>query len=309
MSSNLRRVPLPDLFAQGRNQARRSDTEWESVMVQITLAFVIILGYLLSQGMANSKELAKQVKTQKKQNAQLSQIISDFSQTDAGREREQRIAAQRESNFLRLLNRWLRVRDEQRFHTLAQMYNNATLVELSDELHSLPVDATFQELNAEVERIFPDEKGAVDSNEVKSLVNQVLTAEGVSLQGNEDLERLRKEDPQAFNLLDPAGYFTPEDIEVLRNQIVGDMGDERKKFVRIQLALIDKIFAARLKKLAERPLEDQPAREMKLDGQDLGRRMLDKILVDLRSEVQLLKEAEAELRGSESAPTNEENAP
>lgn len=305
MSSNLRRVPLPDLFAQGRRQARRSDTEWESVMVQITLAFVIILGYLLSQGMANSKELAKQVKTQKIQNAQLSQIISDFSQTEAGREREQRIAAQRESNFLRLLNRWLRVRDEQRFHTLAQMYSNATLVELSDEMHSLPVDATFQELNAEVKRIFGDEKGAVNANEVESLVNQVLTAEGVNLREDEDLERLRKEDPQAFNLRDPAGYFTQEDIAVLRNQIVGDMGDEREKFVRIQLALIDKIFAARLKKLAERPLEDQPALEMKLDGQDLGRRMLDKILDDLRSEVQLLKEAEIELRGSESAATND----
>lgn len=305
MSSNLRRVPLPDLFAQGRRQARRSDTEWESVMVQITLAFVIILGYLLSQGMANSKELAKQVKTQKIQNAQLSQIISDFSQTEAGREREQRIAAQRESNFLRLLNRWLRVRDEQRFHTLAQMYSNATLVELSDEMHSLPVDATFQELNAEVKRIFGDEKGAVNANEVESLVNQVLTAEGVNLREDDDLERLRKEDPQAFNLRDPAGYFTQEDIAVLRNQIVGDMGDEREKFVRIQLALIDKIFAARLKKLAERPLEDQPALEMKLDGQDLGRRMLDKILDDLRSEVQLLKEAEIELRGSESAATND----
>lgn len=305
MSSNLRRVPLPDLFAQGRRQARRSDTEWESVMVQITLAFVIILGYLLSQGMANSKELAKQVKTQKIQNAQLSQIISDFSQTEAGREREQRIAAQRESNFLRLLNRWLRVRDEQRFHTLAQMYSNATLVELSDEMHSLPVDATFQELNAEVKRIFGDEKGAVNANEVESLVNQVLTAEGVNLREDDDLERLRKEDPQAFNLRDPAGYFTQDDIAVLRNQIVGDMGDEREKFVRIQLALIDKIFAARLKKLAERPLEDQPALEMKLDGQDLGRRMLDKILDDLRSEVQLLKEAEIELRGSESAATND----
>lgn len=274
-------------------------------MVQITLAFVIILGYLLSQGMANSKELAKQVKTQKIQNAQLSQIISDFSQTEAGREREQRIAAQRESNFLRLLNRWLRVRDEQRFHTLAQMYSNATLVELSDEMHSLPVDATFQELNAEVKRIFGDEKGAVNANEVESLVNQVLTAEGVNLREDDDLERLRKEDPQAFNLRDPAGYFTQDDIAVLRNQIVGDMGDEREKFVRIQLALIDKIFAARLKKLAERPLEDQPALEMKLDGQDLGRRMLDKILDDLRSEVQLLKEAEIELRGSESAATND----
>ncbi len=308
MSSNLRRIPLPDLFAQSRGQARRSDTEWESVMVQITLAFVIILGYLLSQGMANSKELAKQVKTQKKQNAQLSQIISDFSQTEAGRERVQRIAVQRRYNFLRLLNRWLRVKDEQRFHTLAQMYNNATLVELSNELHSLPVDATFQELNAEVERIFSYEKGIVNGPEVTSLLNQVLIAEGVNLQRAEQLERMRKEDPQAYSLLDSEDV-TPDDIDRLRNQIVGDMGVEREKFVRIQLALIDKIFAARLKKLAERPLEDQPALEMKLDGQDLGRRMLDKILDDLRSEVQLLQEAEIELRGSESAETNEKENP
>jgi hypothetical protein len=253
------------------------------------------------------------VKTQKKQNEQLAQIISDFSQTDAGREYEQRIAEQRKSRWLQLLNRWLRVKVEQRFHTLAQMYNNATLVQLSEELHSLPVDATFQELNAEVKRIFPYKSGVVEPNEVTSLLNQVLTAEGGSLKVNKDLERMRKENPQAYRFLDAAGEFTDEEIDAIRIHIAGDMSDEREKFVRIQLALIDKIFAARLKKLAERPLEDQPAREMELEGQDLGLRMLDKILIDLHSEVQLLEEAEMSLRAaeaeSEPAAASEETDP
>jgi len=309
MSSNLRRIPLPDLFAHGQRHARRSDTEWESVMVQIMLAFVIILGYLLSQGIADSKKLASEVATQKKQNTQLTQIITAFAQTDAGQERAQRIAVQRENRFLNLLNRWLRIKDDQRFHTLAQMFNNATLVELSEELHSLPVDATFQELNAEVARIFPYGKGTVASTELESLLNQVLTAEGGSLKENEDLERMRKENPQAFRFWDAAGLFTADDIDELRKHIAGDMSDEREKFVRIQLALINKIFAERLKKLAERPLDDQPALKLELDGQDLGRRMLDKILDDLRSEVQLLQEAEEQLRAPDSAATTEETDP
>jgi hypothetical protein len=306
MTSQFRRLPLPDLFSQSRGHARRSDTEWESVMVQITLAFVIILGYLLSQGMADSRQLADEVATQKMQNTQLSQIISAFAQTDAGREREQRIAVQRENRFLNLLNRWLRVKDDQRFHTLAQMFSDATLVQLSDDLHSLPVDATFQELNAEVARLFPYEKGAVASAELDALLTQVLSAEGGSLQPNPDLERMRKENPQAFRFLDASGAFTAEEIDALRKHITGDMSDERAKFVRIQLALIEKIFSTRLQKLADLPLDDQLPPELELEGQNLGRRMLERILSDLRADVQLLEEAEEQLRESDSAATNAE---
>lgn len=309
MTTRFRRLPLPDLFAHSQRAARRSDTEWESVMVQITLAFVIILGYLLSQGQVNSRELAREVASQKKHNSQLTQIISSFAQTDIGREMEQRVAAQRENRFLRLLNRWLRVKEGQRFFTLVQMFSDAALVQLSEDFHSLPADATFQDLNAEVSRIFPYEKGTVAPTELETLLTQVVAAEGGDPQAIRDLEEMRRTNPDALRFYEVQGAFAVEEIEALRKQMAGDMSDERAKFVRIQLALIDKIFAARLKKLAQLPLDAQPPVEVEMGSQDLGRRVLDRILLDLRAEVQLLEEAEEQLRNPESVPADAEKKP
>jgi hypothetical protein len=309
MTTGFRRLPLPDLFAHSQRHTRRSDTEWESVMVQITLAFVIILGYLLSIRERDSHELAQEVASQKKQNSQLTQIISSFAQTDIGREMEQRIAAQRENRFLRLLNRWLRVKESQRFITLVQMFSDAALVQLSPEFHSLPADATFQELNAEIARIFPFEKGTVSPTELETLLSQVVAAEGGDPNAIHDLEEMRRKNPDALRFYEVPGAFAVEEIEALRKQIVGDMSDERAKFVRIQLALIDKIFAARLKKLAELPLDAQSPMEIEMDSPDLGRRVLERILLDLRTEVQLLQEAEEQLRDPKSAPADLEKQP
>ena len=49
-------------LCHGPGHVARADAEWESIMVQITLAWVIILGYLISMGMTESRDLPKEAK-------------------------------------------------------------------------------------------------------------------------------------------------------------------------------------------------------------------------------------------------------
>ena len=71
MTTVRKNLPFPDLFARGRGAVAHADTEWESVMVQITLAFVIILGYLVSKGISDSRDLAQRIAEQEQVNARL----------------------------------------------------------------------------------------------------------------------------------------------------------------------------------------------------------------------------------------------
>ena len=306
MTSSTRRLPLPDLFAHSRRKTGRGDTEWESVMVQITLAFVIILGYLVSKGITDSRELTQQIAQQKRSNSRLQQIVTTFANSELGREQKQRIAAQQEVRYFKLLNRWLRVKEERKFYKLIQIYRNAELVQLSHSLESLPVESSFQELNTEIARIFPLEVGKVSPLELKSLLNQVVEEEGFSIRKVEELEELMKISPDAAEFYDDPKAFRMSDIKMLAVQITTDLNEERTELVEIQLALIDKIFAARLEKLATMPLENEQPIESDVSGPDLGRRILEKILTDLRTEVQLLPEAEERLRANGS--NNGDNA-
>ncbi len=84
MTTVRKNLPFPDLFARGRGAVAHADTEWESVMVQITLAFVIILGYLVSKGISDSRDLAQRIAEQEQVNARLEQVVNDFCQVGDG---------------------------------------------------------------------------------------------------------------------------------------------------------------------------------------------------------------------------------
>ena len=56
-------------------------------MVQITLAFVIILGYLISKGIIETQNLAAETAQLRKDCARLNQVVAEFSKSEAGQER------------------------------------------------------------------------------------------------------------------------------------------------------------------------------------------------------------------------------
>ena len=83
-----------------------------------------------------------------------------------------------------------------------QLYRNAELVQLSDDPKSLPVESSFNELNQEIDRIFPFEKGRVSSDELRKLVNDVVTKEGFDLAAVRVLQDLARDSREAAALYD-----------------------------------------------------------------------------------------------------------
>ena len=171
-------------------------------MVQITLAFVIILGYLVSKGISDSRGLAQRIAEQEQVNARLEQVVNTFAESETGRERIQRIETQRQLQIQTLLNQWLRIREERRFYRLVQLYRNAELVQLSDDPKSLPVESSFTELNQEIDRIFLFEKEKVSPVELRKLVNEVVSAAKFDLADAAKLMQLQQNSPEAAALYD-----------------------------------------------------------------------------------------------------------
>jgi hypothetical protein len=89
---------------------------------------------------------------------------------------------------------------------------------------------------------------------------------------------------------------------MLKRQIEDDLSSERIELVDIQYALVQKIAAARLRKLLNRPLNAEADAPIDVNTPDLGRVMLERILGDLRTEVQLLPETADKIRGLGDVP-------
>ncbi len=303
-----KRLPFPHLFARGRNNAARSGTEWESVMVQITLAFVIILGYLISKGIIETQNLAAETAQLRKDRARLNQVVVEFSKSEAGQERRGRIAAERELQMQRLLNKWLDIRGKRLFCRLVQQYRNAEFIQLSDDLRSLPVESSFNDLNSEIDRIFLSGTEKVSPEELQTLMNSVLTAEGFDLSAATDLLELGRMSPEAAELYDDPTTPTWKNLNMLKLQIAGDLAGERKELVQIQYALVEKIADTRRKKLLTLPLETGSDATMDVNTPDLGRVILERILSELRDEVRLLPETADRIRGvSDPVPAVDQN--
>ncbi len=308
MTTFRKRLPFPDLFARGRREASRAGTEWESVMVQITLAFVIILGYLISKGIIESQNLAAETARLRKDYANLNQVVAEFAESEVGQERMQRIAAQRELQLQRLLNRWLSIRSERLFRRLVQQYRHAELIQLSDDLRSLPIESSYHDLNAEIDRIFLNGTEKVSPQELQTLINSVLTAEGFDLSAVVELLELERISPEGALLHDDPSAPTLQNLTMLKLQIAGDLDAERKELVQIQYALVEKIADARRKKLLTRPLEAGGGAAVDGSIPDLGRVILERILNELREEMRLLPETVDRIRGTiDTTPAVEQN--
>lgn len=292
------KLPFAGLLGRGRNTVAHADTEWESVMVQITLAFVIILGYLISKGISESQDLAAETALQRKQNQALEKMVKVLSNSEAGRERSQRLKAEQEARMSKLIICWLQMRAQRPFCQLIAKYRNADLVVLSDDLRSLPVASDFNDLNQEIDRIFLSGKGVVSPDELETLMKEVLTKAGYNLNAVPKVLEMGPLPSDAAEQSDDPDTPTWESLNMLRSQIVGDLTAERRELVDIQHALVNKINGARLKKLIALPLGAEGDMDIDVNAPDLGKVVLERILTDLRTEVRLLPEAEARIRGT-----------
>ncbi len=296
-------VSFPKLFSSRYTTASRADTEWERIMVQITFAFMIILGYLISVGMSEAQNLATESEHQRRQNQTLRSIVSDLRSTDIGRERAERIRIEKENQLEKLLRAWAEVRTKRRLFEGLRRFDNAELISLSEDLRSLPVEPSFQELNVDIERVFLSDSEKVAVGEITGLMNRVLQQAGFDPAAPQDPQQ---PPPEAADLYDQANP-TPENLRQLKLQIVDDLIQEREELVAMQYALVGKIAQARLEKLADLPIDYDVEVDTDIDAPDLGLRTLNQILDDLHKDMKLLPEAMAKIRGtSASAPNTDE---
>ena len=116
------------------------------------------------------------------------------------------------------------------------------------------------------------------------------------------LQDLARDSREAAALYDDPRALTWENVNMLKRQIEEDLTSERSELVQIQYALVEKIAAARLKKLLNRPLNAEGDAPIDVNTPDLGRVMRERILEDLRTEVRLLPETADIIRGLGDVP-------
>jgi hypothetical protein len=271
---------------------------WEEILVQITLAFVIILGYLMTVSVTESGNMAAHAQLLEQRCQLMDRIVGDLGQTELGQARAEAVAAQVELQLQKLLRAWAELRGNLPLYKLLRQFDHAELIPLSSDLKCLPTSDGFQQLKREVGRVFLIDEQKVNSNEIETLMTLVLEQTGFNLQ-------IGTLEPDAEILPDPAKelYYnkaipTNDNLKTLKSRIVADLEVERQEVCRLQYALIDKISIARRDRLAAQPLAgnmEQEA-ETQFDDTDLGMRMLDQVLDDLKKEMQLLPEVTARIR-------------
>lgn len=272
-------------------------------MVQITFAFVIILGYLISVGMNEARNLAKESELNRQRNVVLQSLVNDFRSTEAGKEREQRIAAEKDLQSEKLLRIWAEERVDRDFYKLLAMFRNVELITLSDDQDALPVGEEFQRLNQWIDRIFLDESADVSPQEMVSLIKTVLKNAGFDPQASMKFidEHVIPQDVAPLYL--DRSTPTIENLRKLKLQIASDLLEERGVLVQLQYDLVGRVAAVRLDRLTGLPSDDETILDPAV--QDVGVAMLLQILEDLKTEIRLLPETADGLRGA--AQTHDES--
>ncbi len=294
MSQSGRQRFVGTLLGQKHGISARADIEWERIMVQITFAFVIILGYLLSVGMSEAKQLAAESEKYRKTKVALESLLSDLRESDIGEERAKRVAAERELQLQKLLSTWALLRGRRPLNQLLNKFSDADLVPLSDDLESLPTGADFQVLIEEVDRVFLSDDQKVAVAEVGGLGKQAWGDAGIEQEAVE--AGLLDDVPKGIReLYSEMSVANRENCETLALQIQGDLTRERKQAVDSQYALVQKIADKRVEKVSALPLEVVDGLDANVDN--LGQVMLEEILEDLRNTMKLLPETATRIRG------------
>ena len=151
---------------RSRTKSLRAESEaaeefrWEEIMVQITFAFVIILGYLLSSRVEQAGDLGAKVREQEEKWRQeeqrgnmLEKVVQELRRTDLGEALAGRVAAEKQLQLEKLFRIWAERRTERLLYRLLRRLENAEAIPL-DEVTCLPTGVAFQELNRESSRVF-----------------------------------------------------------------------------------------------------------------------------------------------------------
>ena len=124
-----------------KGAADAGEFRWEEIMVQITFAFLIILGYLLSSKAEDAGNLRDKVREQEekwRQQAErskmLEKLVQEIRHTELGEARAGRITAEKQLQLEKLFRVWAELRIERPLYRLLRRFENAEAIPLDDLL-------------------------------------------------------------------------------------------------------------------------------------------------------------------------------
>lgn len=216
------------------------DHTWENVLLQISLAFTIILGYVISQNTSRVRSLEGQLEVS-------AEVVRKLKTTPAGEFAVGQVRAQREGQRVQLLAEWWRLRPERPLYRALVRLRDVDRIHLDEQ--SLPQDATFAALLTEQRRVFPGPQGEVSADEVLTLLTAVCRRAGyLKDQPEKRMTELRdaaRQEVLRDVLFDPH-WPDPDNLKAVAHAIRQDLLDERGELRALQHLLVARISLARL---------------------------------------------------------------
>jgi hypothetical protein len=244
------------------------------VLLQIMLAFTLILAFVVNQKMADGEVLEAQL-------GAMEERIKDICNTPAGEIALKEIEVRKAVQRLQLEKAWLRVWAEHDLQILSRQLRDVERIHLAADPGHLPASDAYAALKAEAVRLFCDP--ARFDAEVEKLLLKCL-------------RQAKIEPPKAPGRVDvvlgpgAADFFFEDHIASeanllsLARTIGDDLVAERKRVEHLQFQLVEKIAMARL--------ADGP----KAAGKDDPREVLLDMVAELKTALGLLPEVERQLQ-------------
>jgi hypothetical protein len=267
----------------------------DNVLLQIALAFTIILGYLLSDGLSTQENLADRLEQSEQEKGRYRGALDNISKTPAGKNAVRVAVLEEEIQRLKLLSAWNDIKPHRQLRRYLDSLGNVATIHLAREHGYLPDDPRYREL-LEAARVFPPNAlpDSVSRLEVSSLLQKAWgRVQDFDQRGQE--KAVTAATTAAFALLPPAQLdraellsFNPKvplqvNLRFVADLIRRDLEEERLQLVMLQLRLVERIALARL--------SDQPEGT----GQSDARQLLRELVSEFKEPLGLLAEVEEQL--------------
>jgi hypothetical protein len=274
---------------ESRDAAQGGPVGPEEVLLQITLGFMVVLGYLLSDEVGGRGDLGQRLE-------RAEAIYAELQSASKNELVEQVTQARNAEERALLLNAWLRTRAERLLYRRVEVFD-----ESGGMLAALPADKpasdpSFRQLRDEVDRLFRPGRQVEERQNALAEEITVCTLKSIELAGYRSppsgvpvpqwvagtkawvaLDALDRHAQAARKVV------SPENLRFLISQIHTDFEGQRRKVGRIQLALVMRLAEARL------------AQGVLQGASGEVREVLVQLLNELDEEVRMLPEVRSQL--------------
>ncbi len=243
----------------GERNSSSTFSDTDNVLLQITLAFTIILGYLLSEGLAMQAVQSTRLKERDQAIAKHKGALEKLENTSLGEFAVSEAEKAEEIQKLKLLHAWDRLKPQRLLRHRLYELQNVDRIRLAADRRFVPDDRSYTELLNEAARVFHAAPAphTVNPDEVTRLLIEVWNLAGFdnSQQQQAVAEATRRAFSPQFSAdeddLVEKLNFDPKvpsmkNLGYVATVIRQDLEDERSQLAPLQFRLVKMIAIARL---------------------------------------------------------------